>query len=139
MRNTRDRIRHALSFELLGLVLVTALGTVADFDPWHFGPLAALFSILATLWNYYYNRLFDRWLLSRLGHCAKRQRDRIVHAVLFEGGLLLVTLPVIASWMHVGLLEALVTDLAMVVFYLLYAYLFNLAYDRIYPVVGWTQ
>ncbi|GGO86764.1 membrane protein [Marinobacterium nitratireducens] len=134
MRSKADRIRHALGFEIIGLVLVIGFGDwLFGLEPAHFGPLALLFSVLATVWNYYYNRAFDGWLLKRRGSVVKRQADRVLHAVMFEGGLLLVTLPVIAWWLDMSLWQALVADIAMVVFYLLYAYLYNLAYDWLFP------
>ncbi len=135
MRSRADRIRHTVGFELLGLVLLTGLGGwLFDLDMQHFGALAVLFSLLAMVWNYYYNRLFDLWLLRRRGTSIKRQRDRILHAVLFEGGLLVITLPIIAWWLEMSLWQALVMDISMVLFYLVFAYLYNLAYDRIFPV-----
>nr|WP_067298019.1 PACE efflux transporter [Marinobacterium profundum] len=136
MRSRADRIRHTVGFELIGLVLLTGFGSfLLGFDMQHFGALAVVFSLLAMLWNYYYNRLFDQWLLRRRGTSIKRQRDRVVHALLFEGGLLLVTLPVIAWWLQVSLWQALAMDIGMVLFYLVFAYLYNLAYDRVFPVV----
>lgn len=135
MRSRSDRIRHAVGFELIGLLLLLLLGGwLFGLDPHRFGLLALSFSVLAMVWNYYYNRLFDLWLLRRRGSILKRQADRVLHALLFEGGLLVVTLPIIAWWLEMTLWQALVTDLAMVVFYLVYAYLYNLAYDRMYPV-----
>ncbi|UTW11546.1 PACE efflux transporter [Marinobacterium rhizophilum] len=135
MRNRADRIRHTVGFELVGLVLLTGLGSwLLGLDMQHFGALAVVFSLLAMVWNYYYNRLFDQWLLRHRGTSIKRQRDRIIHALLFEGGLLFITLPLIAWWMQVSLWQALVMDVGMAVFYLVFAYLYNLAYDRVFPV-----
>lgn len=135
MRSRADRIRHALAFELIGLVLVTGFGGwLLGLDASHFGLMALVFSVLATVWNYYYNRLFDLWLLRRRGSPVKRQWDRFVHALLFEAGLLLITLPIIAWWLEMTLWQALAADVAMVVFYLAYAYIYNLAYDNLFPV-----
>ncbi|NVK41639.1 MAG: PACE efflux transporter [Oceanospirillaceae bacterium] len=134
MRSKADRIRHAVGFEILGLVLVTGLGQwIFGLEPAHFGLLALVFSVLATVWNYYYNRLFDSWLLRQRGSIAKRQRDRVLHAVLFEGGLLIITVPGIAWWLNMTLWQALMADIAMVLFYVVYAYLYNLLYDRLFP------
>ncbi len=136
MRSRADRIRHTVGFELIGLILLAGLGSwLLGLDIQHFGALALLFSLLAMVWNYYYNRLFDQWLLRRRGTRIKRQRDRIVHALLFEGGLLVMTLPIIAWWLQVSLWQALAMDVGMVVFYLVFAYLYNLVYDRVFPVV----
>ena len=60
MRSTKDRIRHAVSFEIIGLVLVTPLGAWAfDMNVQHIGVVAVVGATLATVWNYVYNLMFD--------------------------------------------------------------------------------
>ncbi|PPJ44785.1 hypothetical protein C0075_24535, partial [Rhizobium sp. KAs_5_22] len=55
-------------------------------------------------------------------------------AILFEAGLLVVLLPAIAWYLGIGLVEAFVMDIAIAGFYVAYAFVFNLAYDRIFPI-----
>jgi uncharacterized membrane protein len=58
---------------------------------------------------------------------------RVVHAAGFELGLLLVTLvPVFAWWLNVGLWQALVMDLWLVVFFLTYTFVFNWVFDHVF-------
>ena len=57
---------------------------------------------------------------------------RIMHAVSFELGLLVVTLPIVAYWLSMSLWKALFTDLGFVVFYLIYAFVYNYVFDKIY-------
>ncbi|MEC6831668.1 chlorhexidine efflux transporter [Photobacterium toruni] len=59
---------------------------------------------------------------------------RIVHSIGFEVGLLISTIPALAWVLSVSLWHAFVLDIGMVIFYLFYAYGYNLIYDRIYPV-----
>ena len=59
---------------------------------------------------------------------------RIVHAVLFEGGLLLLFMPMIAWYLKISLWEAFVMDIAMATFYLIYAFIYNWAYDHVFPI-----
>lgn len=59
---------------------------------------------------------------------------RVAHAVLFEVGLLAVLMPFIAWYLGVSLLQALLMDASFAGFYMAYAFVFNLAYDRVYPV-----
>lgn len=135
MRTTRDRIRHALMFEVIGLLLAIPLGAVLFDKPAHdIGVVAIFTSLVATGWTYVYNLIFDRVLLRRQGHAQKTLALRVVHSMLFEGGLLLVSLPFIAIYLNIGLIEALIMDAAFVVFYLVYSFAYNWAYDAIFPM-----
>ena len=59
---------------------------------------------------------------------------RVLHAVLFEAGLIVLLIPFIAWYLGISLWAALVMDIAIVVFYLVYAFFFNIAYDRVFPI-----
>jgi uncharacterized membrane protein len=140
MRNTADRIRHALSFEVLALLIVTPLASwIFGFAMLDIGVLAVAASTLATLWNYVYNLIFDRAMLRLLGRVQKTLRDRVVHAVLFELGLLIVLIPIIAWYLNIGLWQAFVMDASFSLFYLVYAFVFNWAYDAIFPIPPLTK
>lgn len=135
MRTTSDRIRHAVSFEVIGLLLVTPLGALAFGMPMHdIGVVSIVGATIATLWNYVFNLIFDHALLRLTGRVRKSLPLRIAHAVLFEAGLLAVLLPFIAWYLGVSLVRAFVMDLSFALFYLVYAFVFNWAYDVIFPV-----
>ena len=135
MRTTKDRIRHALSFEIIALFLVIPLGAWAFGRPLDdIGIVAVVSATIATGWNYAYNLLFDHALLRLSGHVGKSIAIRILHALLFEGGLLLVLLPFIAWYLSVSFIQAFLMDISFAVFYLFYAFAFNWAYDLIFPV-----
>jgi uncharacterized membrane protein len=135
MRSTKDRIRHALSFEIIGLLMVTPLGAYFFHMPMeHMGVAALVGATIATLWNYVYNLAYDRVMLRLLGHVRKSLRQRILHATLFELGLLLALMPFFAWYLQISLLQALVMDLGFAGFYLVYAFVFNWAYDVVFPV-----
>ena len=140
MRNRSDRIRHAIAFEIIGLLLVVPLGgLVFGTAPQDLGVVALSVSVLATLWTYGYNVLFDRAMMRLRGSVAKTPALRIVHAVVFEAGLLMVTVPAIAAYLGITLWQAFVMDAALAAFYLVYAIGFNWAYDVIFPVPGVDQ
>ena len=139
MRSTRDRIRHALLFEVIGLSLMIPLGTVLfGLHASAMGVIGVGSALTATAWNYVYNLGFDRAMQRAVGHTRKSLLLRVAHAVLFEAGLLVVLLPPIAWYLGVGLSEALTMDLAIAAFYVVYAFLFNLAYDRAFPLQSWS-
>ena len=142
LRTLPDRIRQVALFEVGGLLLITPpfiwLSGVPVGDAI---VQRARNSLLAALWNAAYNTGFD-WLDGRLsGRTADRRPLfwRVVHAIGFEAGLLLVSLPIIVYWIGMDWLAALVADLALALAYTAYAFVFNLAYDRIYPIAGNAQ
>lgn len=135
MRTTFDRLRHTICFELIGLAILTlGIAKLINMDMTKIGVLAVAFSIIATVWNYFYNILFDKAMLKHTSQLNKTVAIRIFHACLFEAGLLVITLPIMAWWLEIGLMEAFILDLGMALFYLIYAFVYNLAYDRIFPV-----
>jgi len=139
MRTPRDRIRHAISFEIIGLALITPLGAFAFAMPMHdIGVIGVGSATLAMVWNYIYNYGFDRLLLRLRGDTQKSMPMRVLHAVLFELGLLIALMPLIAWYLGVSLWQALVMDVSFALFYMGYAFAFNLAYDRVFPLQSKT-
>ncbi|MBB6464400.1 PACE efflux transporter [Aminobacter carboxidus] len=135
MRTTLDRVRHAISFELIGLALVTPLGAWAfDMPMGDIGVVAIVSATIATIWNYLFNLGFDHLLVAIKGSVKKSLKVRVAHAVLFEVGLLAVLMPFIAWYLGISLLQALLMDASFALFYMVYAFVFNWAYDRVYPV-----
>ncbi|WP_274963001.1 chlorhexidine efflux transporter, partial [Thioclava electrotropha] len=81
MRSTLDRIRQAVSFELIGLLIVTPLFAWAFGHPMEeMGVLVVLGATAATAWNYLFNLAFDHLLLWRRGDVRKTMPIRISHA-----------------------------------------------------------
>lgn len=137
MRTTFDRIRQAVSFEIIGLVLFIPLSSLLfGHGVSEMGPLAVFGATLATVWNYFYNLGFDRMLVRLRGTPKKSVFLRIAHALGFEGGLLIFFLPVVAWWLQIGLWDAFLLDLSFAVFYLCYAFVFTWIYDTIFPPQG---
>lgn len=135
MRTTFDRIRHAVSFEIIGLILVVPLGAwVFGLHLGDVGVIGVASSLVATGWNYVYNLLFDHAMQRFGGTTEKTLVLRVAHAALFEGGLLALFAPLIALYLGIGLWEALTIDASLAVFYMVYAFGFNWAYDLIFPI-----
>lgn len=140
MRSFPDRVRHTVLFEIIGLALVIPGGAMLfNLPATHMGVIGVGSATVATLWNFVYNLGFDHAMLRFTGHTRKSLRLRVLHALLFEGGLLVLLLPPMAWYLGMGLWETFVMDLAIVVFYVVYAFLFNLAYDRVFPVPAQPQ
>lgn len=135
MRTVPDRIRHAISFEIIGLLLVTPLGAWVFHVPMmDMGVIGIGGATIATLWNYIYNVWFDHAMMRLKRTVHKTLPIRILHAALFEAGLLAILMPFIAWYLNIGLLEAFLMDVSFALFYLVYAFVFNLAYDKVFPL-----
>ena len=115
----------AIALAGLGLMLMSGESLVAS------GALATATSAVAVVWNLVFNSLFERWEARQPVKGRSVQR-RIAHAVVFEAGLVLMLVPLIAWWLGIGLWEALVMDLALVVFFLVYTFVFNWAFDAVF-------
>lgn len=134
MRGTWDRIRHVILFELIGLVFLIGGGIlVGGYEAGALGVIGVVSSLIATAWNYVYNLIFDRAMLRLRGTTIKTHPVRALHAVLFEGGLLVILLPFVAWMLGASLWQAFLFDVTVAVFYVVYGYAFNWAYDRVFP------
>lgn len=127
-RSLRERIGHALAFETIAvLICAPAMAWFMDKPLVHLGALTLMFSTVAMLWNMLFNYLFDR-AQGRLGF-ERGLWARVSHALLFEAGLILVLVPLAAWWLSIGLLEALLLDIVLILFFLPYTLAFNWIYD----------
>jgi len=137
MRTFRDRVRHALLFEVVALAIFIP-GSAALFDQPvnHMGVIGVASATIATVWNFVFNMGFDRAMLRLRGSVEKTMAIRVAHTFLFEAGLVVMLIPMIAWYLGIGLWAALLMDVAIVIFYLVYGFLFNLAYDRVFPITA---
>jgi uncharacterized membrane protein len=116
-------------------MLVIPLGTwLFDKPMSDIGVVAVVGATIATCWNYVYNLGFDHAMLRLLGGVRKTVPIRVFHAMLFETGLLIVLLPFIAWYLGVSLTHAFQMDISFSIFYVIYAFVFNWAYDVLFPV-----
>lgn len=100
------------------------------------GMIGIVSATIATLWNFVFNLGFDRAMLRIRGSVEKTMAIRVMHTVLFEAGLVAMLIPMIAWYLGIGLGAALLMDIAIVAFYLAYGFLFNIAYDRLFPIAS---
>ena len=135
MRSIADRIRHALSFEAIGLaIFIPSFSYFLQQPASEMGIIGVVSATTATLWNFVYNWGFDRAMLRWTGSLSKSLRLRLAHTLLFEAGLIVLLIPFIAWYLGITLWAALVMDIAIVLFYLVYAFFFNMAYDCYFPL-----
>lgn len=134
MRTTADRIRQAISFELIGVLIVTPMFAWGfDHPIGDMGVLVLLGATVATVWNYGFNLIFDHSLRVLRNDVRKTLPIRVVHAALFEVTLLLLLLPIFAWWLELSLKEALLMEVSFALFYMVYAFVFTWVYDSLFP------
>jgi len=132
MSPRRRRIVQALLYEFI------AIAVVGPVLAWVYGhsmssslTLAALMSSVALAWNYVFNALFERWE-ARQAQRGRSLARRIAHGIGFEGGLVFWLVPVMAWWLTIGWWEALLADLALLLFFMVYTVAFTWAFDRLF-------
>lgn len=129
-KSLRERALHALLFEIIGvLVFAPGLAWVLGQSLGKMGAMTVMISTVAMLWNMLFNAAFDR-LRARFGF-AMSLKVRALHALSFESGLIVAVVPLAAWWLSISLLEAFVLDIGLLLLFLPYTLLFNLAYDHV--------
>jgi uncharacterized membrane protein len=129
-KSPAERVVHALAFEIIATVICApALSLIMNQSLAHTGVMTIMFALVAMTWNIVFNAGFDR-VEKRFGF-KRTIAVRIAHACAFEGGLVVMLVPLAAWWMNVGLLEALMLDIGIMLFFLPYTFFFNLGYDHL--------
>ena len=129
-KSVKERFFHALGFEVLAIAICAPLGAwLLDHSLAHMGLLTLMISLIAMSWNMLFNALFDR-AQRRMGF-RRTLVARAVHSVLFEIGLILAVVPLAAWWLGIGLWQAFVLDIGIVLFFLPYTFVFNWTYDHV--------
>lgn len=132
MTPTRRKIVYAVTFEALGTLVASAyLWTVSNASAGSSLALAILTATIALCWSFAFNTGFEAWE-ARQSVKGRSFRRRTAHALLFEGGLVLICIPVMAWWLQVGYLQALVYEAGLIGVFIVYTYLFTLGFDRIF-------
>ncbi|MCH4879210.1 multidrug/biocide efflux PACE transporter [Pseudomonas sp. TMW22090] len=129
-KSITERVFQAVGFELLAIVICTPLlAWVMDKPMLDMGVVTMAIAALALAWNVLFNGMFDR-LLTRLA-IVRTAWVRVVHALLFEGGLVALGVPLIAWWLDISLWQAFVLDIGVLLFFLPYTYVYHWVYDVI--------
>lgn len=132
MSPTQRRVVQALLYEAFAIIAVgPALALIFDESAASSIALAVIMSVVALAWNYLFNALFERWE----SHQPIKGRSlwrRTLHGLGFEGGLVVLLVPLTAWWLQITLLQALATEIGILLFFLAYAVAFHWAFDTIF-------
>lgn len=139
MQGLKRKIVYVSLFELFAVALTTTtLMLLAVSSGAHASVAAVASSTVAVVWNFIFNSMFEAWE-ARQTTKGRSVARRIAHAIGFEGGLVAFLVPLFAWWLDISLWEAFIVDLWIVVFFLVYTFLFSLAFDRIFGLPASAQ
>ena len=130
----KRRIVYVVIFEIVAIISATLiLMLLSGGDAAQSLPVAVMVSAAAVIWNFIFNTLFEAWE-QRRGNPERTLTIRVIHALLFEGGLFLLCLQLYMFWYGVGLYEAFIMESALLLFFLIYTFLFTLIFDKIFTL-----
>lgn len=132
MQGLKRRVVYVALYEFFAVVLsalVFAAGSRHELGSTTV--LAVITSLTAVTWNFIFNLMFEAWE-ARQTVKGRSVARRVAHALGFEGGLGLFLIPLISWWLDLGLWEALVLNLGLMVFFLVYTYVFAWTFDRVF-------
>ncbi|GAA5556307.1 hypothetical protein Asch01_01009 [Acinetobacter schindleri] len=129
------RIVHALSYEVILLIIIAiALSYIFQLPMEVTGTLGVAMAVTSVVWNMLFNHYFEK---IEAKHQLKRTiKVRIAHAIGFEGGLMLATIPMVAYALEMSLWQAILTDLSLTLCILVYTFIFQWCYDQIEIKMG---
>ncbi|MDA3147960.1 PACE efflux transporter [Leucobacter sp. UCMA 4100] len=126
------RIVYVLVFELLAISLVAFTFSALGHSGSSAMATAVVSSVIAMTWNFIWTSLFEAWERRQPSQTRTVPR-RIAYSLGFEAGLVVFLVPAMALLLGVGLLEAFLLDIGLMVFFLVYAFVFSWLFDLIVP------
>jgi uncharacterized membrane protein len=139
MQGMKRKVVYASLFELIAIGLTSSLLMFgAGHDASHAGVAAVASSSVAFVWNFVFNSVFESWE-ARQATRGRNWKRRLAHAIGFEGGLVVMLVPLFAWWLRISLWDALVLDIGLLLFFMVYTYIFSLTFDRIFGLPASAQ
>ncbi|MEG2962833.1 MAG: PACE efflux transporter [Janthinobacterium sp.] len=139
MQGPWRRVTYVALYELFAVAATSfGLAALTGESAAHSSVIATVTAAIAVAWNVIWNSLFERWEARQ----ARRGRSlwrRIAHALGMEGGLVLMLVPLFAWWFGVGLWQAFIMDLWLLLYFLVYTFVFNWTFDRIFGLPASAQ
>ena len=127
---SKRRIIHALSYEVILLVIIAvALSFIFEMPMEVTGILGVVMALTSVIWNMVFNHFFEKFEARK--KLKRTVGVRVLHAIGFEGGLMLATIPMIAYALEMGLWQAIVLDFSLTLCILVYTFVFQWVYDWI--------
>lgn len=134
---SKRRIVHALSYEIILLVIIAiALSFIFNMPMEVTGTLGIAMAVTSVIWNMVFNHFFEKF--ERRRKLKRTVPVRIMHAIGFEGGLMLATIPMVAYAMQMTIWQAVLLDFSLTMCILVYTFIFQWCYDHIEMRLGYS-
>ena len=104
------------------MIIAIALSLIFQVPMEVTGVLGVAMAVTSVIWNMIFNHFFEKFEQKR--QLTRTIKVRILHAIGFEGGLMLVTIPMVAYAMNLSLWNAILLDLGMTSCILVYTFIF---------------
>jgi uncharacterized membrane protein len=129
-RSLYERIFQVVLFEGLAIgIFSPVLSWVVDKPLGETTALTVAISVTAMVWGFAFNSFFG--ILISYASSKVQKWKRVIHALGFETGLVLIAVPFSAWWLQMTFVEALLMDLGLLLVFLPYTFCFYWAYDML--------
>ena len=129
-KSLMERVFHAVTFEAIATLICAPVGAyLMQRSVWEMGGLTIILATAAMIWNIIYNAIFDRlWPVSRV---VRNVKVRILHALGFECGFIVIGVNIAAYVLGISMLQAFMLELGIILFFLPYTMAYNWVYDTL--------
>jgi uncharacterized membrane protein len=132
MKPRTRRVVQAILYEVFAIAFVgPVLSFAFDKPATSTLGLAFVLSSIALAWSYVFNAFFEKWE-SRQSVRGRSFLRRLAHGTGFEGGLVILLVPVMSFWLEISFFDAFLANLGLLAFFFVYAIAFTWAFDRVF-------
>lgn len=126
----KERVFHSILFELIAFIFLFFFASIITRKPLEqVGVLSTGLSLIAMVWSYVYNIIFDYLFGSE--RYTRTRMTRVLHGLGFEVGMILVSFPLLMYMLKLDFVTVFIMDIGVVMFFIVYTIIFNWAYDII--------
>ncbi|MBO7411907.1 MAG: PACE efflux transporter [Ottowia sp.] len=131
LQGARRRVLYVSVYEFIAITLSAIVFAALGQSAVSASALSVITSATAIAWNLAFNAMFEAWerRQSKRGRSVAR---RVAHAIGFEGGLALMLVPFMAWWLGITLWQALLLDVGLLLFFLVYTFVFAWVFDHLF-------
>ncbi|KAM9864050.1 PACE efflux transporter [Leucobacter sp. BZR 635] len=126
------RFIYVVTYEVTAILFISLALMALGYGGQGSTLVAVVSSTVALIWNFVWTSLFEAWEKRQVSHTRTVPR-RIAHAIGFEGGLIVFLIPLLAWILRISLLDALILEVGILVFFLVYTFAFAWLFDIVLP------
>lgn len=132
MQGWRRRATYVCLFEITAVTISSVFFSyVSGAGASHSVGMSVMIACTAMTMNCLYNIAFEAWEARQLNRARTIVR-RVFHAAGFQICLMLVVIPLMAWWLSTTMLNAFLMNLALIVFFPAYTFVFCWAFDAVF-------